>query len=87
MSIASIQPFLILPLVYFTRGIDFSAGSSNLLWLRTAFGAVQVLTVVALLLIRQRIEAAKATTSAKEIKGAREVCAPSRAVHSPSFRQ
>lgn len=72
MSLAAIQPFLILPIIYLARGWDLSEGSSNLFYLRIAFGLVQVLSVGMMFLIKQRIEAKQSVNKTKTIVGKEE---------------
>jgi hypothetical protein len=68
----SLTTFAILPVVYLTRGIDFSpdtaTGSSNLFYLRIAYGAVQVVLILLMFLVKSKIDGAKQTTLKKEIK-------------------
>merc|ERR1711991_130915 len=58
MSLASIQPFLILPLVFLTRGIDFTE-PTKLLMLRVGFGLAQAVILGITFLIQAKINQKK----------------------------
>jgi hypothetical protein len=67
MNANSLGSLLVLPIVFWSRNIDFSENSDNLLYCRVAFVAVQVLLLVVSFYIKLKIDEAKSLPSSKRV--------------------
>jgi hypothetical protein len=67
MNVNTLSSLLVLPVVFWSRGIDFSEGSDNLFYCRLAFGVVQVLLFAVTFWIKMKIDAQASSPKSREI--------------------
>ncbi len=67
MNLNTLSSFLILPVVFYSRNIDFSEGSDNLWYIRVLFVVVQVLLFAFSFFLKQKIDAARQTPNSMKV--------------------